>query len=61
MGAVTQLLAKHNVHVRRGQSGNLRQQGIMERFNRTMAEGLHAVLRNGRPSRSDLFLRLSPH
>lgn len=40
MGAVTQLLAKNNVQVRRGQPDNHRQQGIVERFNRTLAERL---------------------
>ena len=40
MGAVSQLLATHNVQVHRGQVGNHRQQGIVERFNRTLAERL---------------------
>jgi len=34
------LLAKHNVQVRRGAADNHRQQGIVERFNRTLAERL---------------------
>src|SRR6218665_3290431 len=40
MGAVNQLLAKHNVQVRRGRVGSHREQGIVERFNRTLAERL---------------------
>jgi hypothetical protein len=40
MGAVNQLLAKHSVQVRRGAADNHRQQGIVERFNRTLAERL---------------------
>ena len=40
MGAVWQLLAKHNVQVRRGAADNHRQRGIVERFNRTLAERL---------------------
>jgi len=40
MGAVSQLLAKHNVQVQRGAADNHRQQGIVERFNRTLAERL---------------------
>jgi len=40
MGAFNQLLAKHNVQVRRGAAENHRQQGIVERFNRTLAERL---------------------
>lgn len=39
-GEVSQLMVKHNVHVRRGQAGNHRQQGIVERWNRTLAERL---------------------
>ena len=40
MGAFSQLLAKHNVQVRRGAADHHRQQGIVERFNRTLAERL---------------------
>jgi len=40
MCAFSQLLAKHNVQVRRGAAGNHRQQGIVERLNRTLVERL---------------------
>jgi len=40
MGAFSQLLAKHIVQVRLGAAANHRQQGIVERFNRTLAERL---------------------
>lgn len=40
MGAVNQLLAKQGVSVRRGQVDVHRDQGIVERFNRTLAERL---------------------
>jgi hypothetical protein len=40
MGAVSQLLAKHNVSVRRGRVDIHRDQGIVERFNRTLSERL---------------------
>ena len=40
MGAVSQLLAKHGVSVRRGRVDVHRDQGIVERFNRTLAERL---------------------
>ena len=40
MGAVSQLLAKHGVEVRRGRVDIHRDQGIVERFNRTLAERL---------------------
>ncbi len=40
MGAVSQLLTKHDVSVRRGRVDIHRDQGIVERFNRTLAERL---------------------
>ena len=40
MGAVTQLMAKHNVRIRRGQPEIHRDQGIVEGFNRTLVERL---------------------
>ena len=40
MGAVSQLLAKHGVQVRRGRVDIHRDQGIVERWNRTLAERL---------------------
>ena len=40
MGAVNQLLSKHNVEVRRGRVNIHRDQAIVERFNRTLAERL---------------------
>ena len=40
MGAVSQLLAKHGVSVRRGRVDIHRDQGVVERFNRTLAERL---------------------
>ena len=40
MGSVSQLLAKHSVQVRRGRVDIHRDQGIVEHFNRTLAERL---------------------
>ena len=40
MGSVSQLLAKHSVQVRCGRVDIHRDQGIVERFNRTLAERL---------------------
>lgn len=40
MGAVNQLLVKHNVEVRRGRVDIHRDQAVVERFNRTLAERL---------------------
>ena len=40
MGAVTQMMAKHNVRIRRGQPEIHRHRGVVERFIRTLAERL---------------------
>ena len=40
MGAVSQLLSKNNVEIRRGRVDIHRDQAIVERFNRTLAERL---------------------
>ena len=40
IGAVSQLLAKHSVQVRRGRVDIHRDQGVVERWNRTLAERL---------------------
>ena len=40
MGAVSQLMAKSSVRIRRGQTEIHRDQGVVERFNRTLAERL---------------------
>ena len=40
MGSVNQLLAKHGTEVRRGRVDIHRDQGVVERFNRTLAERL---------------------
>lgn len=40
MGAVTQLLEKHKVRIRRGRRDIHRDQGVVERFNKTLAERL---------------------
>ena len=40
MGAVSQLLSKHSVQVRRGRVDIHRDQGVLERWNRTLAERL---------------------
>ena len=40
MGAVSQLMAKHSVKIRRGRTEIHRDQGVVERFNRTLAERL---------------------
>ena len=44
MGSVSQLLAKHSVQVRRGRVDIHRDQGIVERFNRTLAERLNTSM-----------------
>ena len=40
MGAVTELMDKHIVRIRRGRTKIHRDQGVVERFNRTLAERL---------------------
>ena len=40
MGVVTQLMDKHSVRIRRGRTEIHRDQGVVERFNRTLAERL---------------------
>ena len=40
MGAVSQLMAKHKVKIRRGRAKIHRDQGVVERFNGTLAERL---------------------
>ena len=40
MGSVTQLMAKHNVSIRRGRKEIHRDQALVGRFNRTLAERL---------------------
>ena len=40
MGSVTQLMAEHNVSIRRGRKEIHRDQALVERFNRTLAERL---------------------
>jgi len=40
MGAVSQVVAKHNVEVRRGRTDIHQDQGLVERFNQTYAERL---------------------
>ena len=51
MGSVSQLLAKHSVQVRRSRVDIHRDQGIVERFNRTLAERLfgHQYAQEMRP------------
>lgn len=68
MGVVTKLLAKHNVQVRRGQPENHRQQGIVERFNRTLSERLFGaqyaqeliISSRGSSKRSSEWVRFLP-
>lgn len=68
MGAVSQLLAKQNVQVRRGRVNIHREQGIVERFNRTLAERLFGaqyaqellLAARGSPERSAEWARALP-
>ena len=59
MGAVSQLLAKHTVQVRRGRVDIHRDQGILERWNRTLATGNRADRRAHRRQCLSLFFALT--
>jgi len=50
MGAVNQLLSKHNVKIRCGRVDIHRDQAIVERFNRTLAERLFGHLPDNKRS-----------
>ena len=50
MGAVTQLMAKHNVRIRRSQPEIHRHQGVVKSFNRTLAERPLSVCKRARKS-----------
>ena len=68
MGAVNQLLVKHNVSVRRGRVDTHRDQDIVERFNRTLAQRLFGaqyaqellVAARGSSERSSEWMRALP-
>ena len=64
MGAVTKMANKHNVTIRRGRPNIYRDQAIVERFNRTLAERLfgyqHAVEMNMPSSRSTAWVKRLP-
>lgn len=67
-GATSALLIKHQVQVQRAEAGNHRQQGIVERYNRTLSERLfgaqyaHELLMAARGSseRSAAWVRALP-
>ena len=58
MGAVTNEMEKHDVFVRRGRPEIHRHQGIVERFNRTLAERLFGHQLNGQLLGLRGFLKL---
>ena len=64
MGAVTKVMGEHNVTIRRGRTNIHRDQAIVERFNRTLAEKLfgfqYAVEMNMPSGRSTAWVKRLP-
>ena len=64
MGAVTKTMSEHNVTIRRGRTNIHRDQAIVERFNRTLAEKLfgfqYAVEMNMPSGRSTAWVKRLP-
>ena len=64
MGGVTKIMGEHNVTIRRGRPNIHRDQGIVERFNRTLAERLfghqYAVEMNMPSGRSTAWVKRLP-
>ena len=64
MGAVTKAMGEHNVTIRRGRTNIHRDQAIVERFNRTLAERLfghqYAVEMNMPSGRSTAWVKRLP-
>ena len=64
MGAVTKVMSEHNVTIRRGRTNIHRDQAIVERFNRTLAEKLfgfqYAVEMNMPSGRSTAWVKRLP-
>ena len=64
MGAVTKAMSEHNVTIRRGRTNIHRDQAIVERFNRTLAEKLfgfqYAVEMNLPSGRSTAWVKRLP-
>ena len=64
MGAVTKTMSEHNVTIRRGRTNIHKDQAIVERFNRTLAEKLfgfqYAVEMNMPSSRSTAWVKRLP-
>ena len=64
MGAVTKAMSEHNVTIRRGRTNIHRDQAIVERFNRTLAEKLfgfqYAVEMNMPSGRSTAWVKRLP-